>query len=154
LITKVTDVRSHARAQIEHAVRAIGRSKYKKGVFEAVCYHKKKIKTVTEISEMTGFDRINVLQAAGELGAEGIIHKTKKDGEIAYEKDDFFSNAKNKAKILRRVEKRGELEKTPVAITLEHGIKDIKIFKPSSKDNVRSRIALITRVKCRFTHRN
>jgi hypothetical protein len=53
---------------------------------------------VSQIVEKTKLTRMRVLQEAGTLAAADIVHKTEKDGELAYEQDKFFQA--NKKKIL------------------------------------------------------
>jgi hypothetical protein len=110
-LKQVTDHRSNPNEQVETAVRAIGRSKDRRKIFEAVYKGKKRIKKVSELEKITGLGKVRVLQEAGKLAGNGIIHQTKIDKETAYEKDTFFST--NKAKILRFVDDPKKLVKLP-----------------------------------------
>ncbi len=100
LPTRVSDARSNANEQIEHAVSTLGRSKHRRQVFEAVYYHKSRVKSADQIATMTGLPRIRVLQEANALAAKQIIGKVQEKGQlIAYEQDSFYQA--NKREILR-----------------------------------------------------
>ncbi len=99
---KVTDSLSNRPEHIVEAAKAIGRSKLKRLVFDAVYYHKKRVKTVTEISAATGLTRMQVLQAAGQLKNSGIFGQERKNGETAYSQIEFFQH--NKSKIIRLID--------------------------------------------------
>ena len=68
---QVTDHRSNPNEQVETAVRAIGRSEHRRKVFEAVYKGKKRIKTVSELEEITGLKKVRVLQEAHKLAGNG-----------------------------------------------------------------------------------
>jgi len=110
----ITDVRSSPNDQIAHAARVIGRSEDCQNVFNAISYGKKKIKTVTEITDITSLPRIRVLQLAGKLCNNQIVKKVKVGKELAYEKDQFFSENKNR--ILKLARNKNQLEKFPTKI--------------------------------------
>ncbi|MCH8201629.1 MAG: CHAT domain-containing protein [Proteobacteria bacterium] len=99
---KVTDSLSNTPEQIVAAAQAIGRSRYRRAVFDAVYYHKKRDKSVPEISKTTGLTEKQVLNAGNELRKAGIIEQTKIDGRTAYSQIEFFHH--NKKKIIRLVE--------------------------------------------------
>jgi len=63
----VSDARSNANDQIAHAVAVIGRSKYRRAVFEAIYFGKKPSKTVDEIAVKTGLSAKRVLEEAKKL---------------------------------------------------------------------------------------
>lgn len=67
------------------AAIALFRSERKLAVFEAVYYHKKRVKSVSEIVERSGLTRMQVLQAGGQLKSLGLVDQTKENGETAYE---------------------------------------------------------------------
>lgn len=102
LPSAVSDARANAPELVVHVADSIGRSIQRRRVFEAVYYHKKRIKTVSEIEQRTGLSRIRVLQCGRELVQRGVVGQTKKDGEVAYEQDSFIQA--HKAKILRLVD--------------------------------------------------
>ena len=108
---EVSDVRSNPQDQIAHAARVIGRSKDCRKVFSAIYQGKKKIKTITDIVQLTSLPRIRVLQEAGKLCNNRIIKKTKVRKELAYEKDPFYTQ--NKKKILSLAGNKEALEKFP-----------------------------------------
>ena len=88
---RVTDALSNTPEHIEEAVKAIGRSKLKRGVFEAIYYHKMKVKSVNDNCERTDFSRKQVLDSGKFLKNAGIINQTKKSGDTAYEQIEFFN---------------------------------------------------------------
>src|SRR5687767_11272363 len=107
---EVTDSISNAEEQIERAAKAIGRSESRRKVFSAIYYHKKKIKTITELTQKTKLPRMRVLQEAGRLFKNSLVRQRKKP-ELAYEKIDFFDL--HKARILRLAGNPAELAKIP-----------------------------------------
>lgn len=117
-----TDVRSHAKAQIEHAVNTIGRSEARRKVFKEIYRGKSKGKNSEQISEKLGIPVIRVLQEALILYKAKIIGKKKINGRLVYFKDDFFSL--HKKKILRKVMKKIEegAEKSPDEILKDEGL--------------------------------
>ena len=111
---EVSDVRSSPHDQIAHAARVIGKSMDRRRVFSAIYKGKRKVKTVTELVELTSLHRIRVLQEAGVLSNNRIIQKIKIGKELAYEKDPFYSQ--NKSKILSLAGRKEKLEKFPTKI--------------------------------------
>ena len=87
---EVSDSLSNAEEQIERAAKIIGRGTIRPKVFEAIYYHKTRIKTVTAIMKRTGLNRMQVLQNGRHLVKNGIVKAAKKDGETAYEMIDFY----------------------------------------------------------------
>jgi len=108
---ETSDIRSNPNEQIAHAAKVIGRSEARRKVFEEIHRGKKRIKTVDEIVEKTGLERIRVLQEARYLCNNRIIKRRKVNGKLAYEKDDFY--AQNKKLILRLAGDKRALEKYP-----------------------------------------
>jgi hypothetical protein len=53
----VSDSLSNTNEQIEQAAKAIGRSKERRQVFEAIYHGKQRVKTAAEISKKQGFLR-------------------------------------------------------------------------------------------------
>lgn len=90
MTNEVADSRSHPENQIETAVRAIGQSVVRRAVFEAIYYHKAKVKTVDKIAEKTGLPRMRVLQEGRHLQSKGVVIQTRKDNDTAYAKIDFY----------------------------------------------------------------
>jgi hypothetical protein len=107
----VTDVRSNPKDQIAHAAAVIGRSKDCRKVFSAIYQGKRKIKTVSEIVNITSLDRIRVLQEAGKLCNNDIVKKAKSGKELAYEKYPFYTQNKNR--VLSLAGNKEALEKFP-----------------------------------------
>jgi len=108
---EVTDVRSSPRDQIAHAAEVIGQSEHRRKVFVAIYRGKRKVKTVGEVVKLSSVRRIRVLQEAGVLANNNIVHKTKVGRELAYEKDAFYS--KNKDKVWRLAGNREALKRFP-----------------------------------------
>ena len=124
---RVTDSRANRHELIENAVAAIGRSKDRRLVFEAVYYHKQRIKTVDEIAVRTGLKRMRVLQEANFLASRHIIGKVQRRGEgLAYEQDEFYQSIK--AEILRRLDRGAMLEDLPTKRT-PHTKLDVKLTR-------------------------
>jgi hypothetical protein len=108
---ETSDIRSNANEQIVHAAQVLGRSKDRIKVFNEIHRGKKRVKTVDEIVKKTGLSRIRVLQEARFLYNNRIIKRKKVNGELAYEKDDFY--AQNKKLILKLAGNRNALAKYP-----------------------------------------
>lgn len=108
---ETSDIRSNPNEQIAHAAKVVGRSEARRKVFEEIHRGKRRIKTVDEIVEKTGLERIRVLQEARYLCNNRIIKRRKTKGKLAYEKDDFY--AQNKKLILRLAGDKRALEKYP-----------------------------------------
>lgn len=87
---EVSDSLSNANEQIEQAAKTIGSGDVRRKVFDAVYHHKSKVKTVAQIVKRTRLSRMQVLQQGRHLSTKGIIKQTKKDGDTAYEKINFF----------------------------------------------------------------
>jgi len=118
----VTDVRSNAEAQIEHAVNTIGRSEARFKVFKEIYRGKSKGKNSEQIASKIGIPAVRVLQEALILYKAKIIGKQKINGRLVYFKDDFFSL--NKQKILRKAMKNieGGPKKRPDEKTKDEGL--------------------------------
>ena len=108
---KVADIRAHLNENIVHAARIIGRSRYRKKVFEAIYRGKKAVKAVSEIMRATGMGRVRVLQEASKLAANGIVEQTRCARETGYRKDRTLSD--HKRKILSIVESPTKASKYP-----------------------------------------
>lgn len=105
----VSDTGSNAEANIVRAVRALGRSKPRRNVFEAIYFHKKPIKTVAEIAEQTGLDRKVVLTHGKHLVGSELAVQEKVRGDTAYRTIPFYQH--HKQKILRLVDDPSKLSK-------------------------------------------
>jgi len=122
---ETTDVRSNPNEQIAHAAKSIGKSMDRAKVFLAIHTGKKVYKTVAEIASVTGLSRKRVLEEAVKLYNDDIVTRDKIDGELAYKKDKFL--AQNKNRILRLAKNPAELaslptKATPRATTVIHHI--------------------------------
>ena len=107
----VSDLASNANENIHHAATALGKSADRRKVFEAVYTGKRQIKTVDEISEATGLVRKRVLEEGKKLVSEQVIAQRKKDGQVAYEKIDFFHH--HKKRILALTGSKARLDALP-----------------------------------------
>lgn len=105
----VSDTGSNAEENIERAVRAIGRSKTRLAVFEAIYFHKKRIKTVQEIADKTGLERKVVLTHGKHLVESGLAEQIRAKGDTAYQTISFYQH--HKQRILRLVADPKKLEK-------------------------------------------
>jgi hypothetical protein len=130
----VTDVRSSPKDQIAHAAEVIGDSEHRRRVFAAIYAGKQKIKTVSDVVKLSGVRRIRVLQEAGVLAGNDIVHKTKVGNELAYEKDTFYSQ--NKEKVLRLAGDRAALDRFPTKLNPRREI-SIRITIPKNMVKVK-----------------
>lgn len=133
-VEQVTDVRSSPRDQIAHAAEVIGASEHRRKVFVAIYRGKKKVKTVSEVVKLSEVRRIRVLQEAGVLADNNIVHKTKVGKELAYAKDAFYSQ--NKDKVLRLAGNRAALDRFPTKFSPRHEV-SVTITLPKKMVRVR-----------------
>lgn len=131
MVHETTDIRSNPNEQIKHVAETLKKSTHRRKVFEAIYKTKQKIKTVTEIVEMTGLERMRVLQEAGNLANNSIVKKTSVDGELAYEKDPFFTQ--HKKRILLLAGNKSKLAKLVTKSTPVHSTQTIKIIVSKQK---------------------
>lgn len=110
----VTDARSNSNDQIAYAANVLKRSGRYRRVFEAVCKGGKKPKTVTMLMKATGFGNVAVLQVAGKLADQQLVHKVKVGSETAYAKDRFFHT--NRQKILNLAKDPKKLKRLPTKV--------------------------------------
>jgi TIR domain len=132
----VTDVRATAEHQIAEAAKALGQSSHRRAVFREIHSGKKRIKTVQEIAEATALPRKRVLEEAVKLVHKQIIAKTKRDGDTAYERDNFYYV--HRSEIFRRADqlKRGPSAPKPVAPTAPRARRRTRVLraaKPASR---------------------
>lgn len=97
MILKVSDSLSHNSSQIDTASEIIGRSIYKRAVFERVCFEKRKKVSLDQIESETNLPRQQLMNAAKVLADNGIIEQIKGHSTI-YTKN--CSLCKQKKKIL------------------------------------------------------
>lgn len=124
---EVSDRLSNRPEQIVEAANAIGRSKLKRKVFEAIYHHKKKSKSVSEIAKNTGLTRMQILQNGGALVGSALAKQEKVNGDTCYVQIPFFQTHKkkilnlagNKEKILKIATKRNQSAKQPKVVTFE-----------------------------------
>src|ERR1043165_953381 len=110
---EVSDSLSNTNEQIDAVVRAIGGSKDRRLVFEAIYHHKSPVKTVQIIHKRTGLSRMRVLQAGRHLVLKRAVNQAdkKKYGDTAYRMIESIQGQKQK--ILRYVADPAKLEKLP-----------------------------------------
>jgi len=89
MVQHFTDTRSNPNDQIASASKALERAPQRIAVFLAIHSTKKKIKTASEVAKLAKLKRKRVLEEAKKLVNKHIIGQTKRNGEIAYERDDF-----------------------------------------------------------------
>lgn len=103
-------------------------------VFSAI-YKGGKQKTISEIVTMTTLPRIRVTQEAAKLVANGIVGTTKVHGELAYVKDSFYSQHRDK--ILSLAKNPEKLRQYPTKSTPHFTNKVVKVSFPSSRVRIR-----------------
>lgn len=92
---KVSDSLSHNPDQTINASAIIGSSKYKRAVFERVCFEKRKQVSLDQIVKETNLPRQQLMNAAKTLADEGIIVQDK--GHITiYKKNCSLCKKRNK----------------------------------------------------------
>ncbi len=74
---RVSDSLSHNPRQIDTAAELIGSSKYKRAVFERVCFGKRKTVSIAQIVLETNLPRRQLMNAANFLADNGIIEQPK-----------------------------------------------------------------------------
>jgi len=99
MTTAVTDARSHSNDQIAHAAKVLGRSEPRIAVFRQIHSGKQRTKTATQLAKEAGMKRKRVLEEAIKLVHKHIVTQTVRDGEVAYERDNFCYA--NRAEIMR-----------------------------------------------------
>lgn len=110
MTTATTDVRGTAEHQIHVAAEALGQASQRRAIFREIHRGKKRIKTVEEIAKATALPRKRVLEEAVKLVHKQIITKTRRDGDTAYERDNFYYV--NLAKILREADQSARLTRS------------------------------------------
>ncbi len=127
----VSDHRSNSYEQIEFAVKQIGNSKDRRAVFNCISTGKKAIKTVAEISDLTGLPPKRVLEEGKKLANNSIVKQLKYNKKVAYQKDPFFAQQKNK--ILSLVDNPATLEKLPSKRNKSNSDIQLKIIRIPQK---------------------
>ncbi len=109
----VTDVRSNPEDQIAHAAKILQKSEQARRLFRAIYRGKTKIKTISALVKATGLSDKRVLIVGAKLVGNRIIavNDKKVEGRIAYVKDPFYNQ--HRQKILRLAENRISLKKYP-----------------------------------------
>lgn len=115
MTTRVTDPRSNAHDQIAYIAKAVGRSPARIAVFEFIHKGKPKLKSVSEIERGTKLPRKRVLDEAKWLVNKEVVKQTKKDDEIAYEKDTFCYT--NRKKIIQYAKNPAQLKGLPTKVS-------------------------------------
>lgn len=106
MTTAVSDVRSNAQNQIAHFAKALGRSEPRIAVFKWIHTGRQRIKTATHLAREAGLDRRTVLNEAKKLVHRQVVTQTVRDGEVAYERDNFcYANRDRIIKLARSPKK-------------------------------------------------
>jgi hypothetical protein len=87
---EVADVGGTAEERINAAASAVGQSSQRRAIFREIHSGRKRIKTVQEIADAISLPRKRVLEEAVKLAHKRIITQTKRDGDTAYERDNFY----------------------------------------------------------------
>ncbi len=120
----VTDVRTGAEHQINEAARALGQASQRRAVFREIHTGKRRTKTVQEVASAIALPRKRVLEEAVKLVHKQIIKKTSRDGDTAYERDNFYYIHRDE--ILRRADSlgRGNGEQRPAKQPSDSPVRD------------------------------
>lgn len=100
--------------KMANAARILGRSKDRRKVFLAIYHGKQRIKTVSDIKQISGLkNNVRVLQEGKRLASEDIVEQLprKVKGETAYQKIDFYTQ--NKDEIIRLATNKKRLREYP-----------------------------------------
>jgi len=112
MLFDTTDIRSNPNDQIAHVVRVLKKSEPRRKVFYEIHKGKKKIKKLSELVKKIGLTRKKISEEANILAKNKIIEKIKKEGEeLAYKRDDYF--AQNKDKIIKLSKDKKAMSKFP-----------------------------------------
>ncbi|MDE2588286.1 MAG: hypothetical protein KGL95_01280, partial [Patescibacteria group bacterium] len=95
MILRVSDSLSHNPNQVDTAAELVGRSKYKRAVFERVCFEKRKQVSLDQIVKETGLPRQQLMNAANFLADNGIIEQPKEHATV-YLKNCTLCNQRKK----------------------------------------------------------
>lgn len=144
-LQRVTDRGSNAPENIELAVQSIGRSRVKRAVFTAVYTGRKQSKTIDEIAEETGEGRQQVLNAAGRLAQQGILHGEKRGRLTVYRRDPFYQA--NRSAVLRYLDNPGTIKNLATKRRPEGrgGVTHLQI--PVRRNRIRARAITIDEIQ-------
>lgn len=93
----VKNITANADEMKAHAAKVIGKSTFKRKVFQAIYNGKKKQKTKNELIAMTGIkNEVRLLQECNTLYREELIDRKKINNEFVFLKIPFYSHHKNK----------------------------------------------------------
>jgi hypothetical protein len=137
---EVSDVRSNAPEQIEYAALAIGRSKVRLTLFEAV-YHHMGAKSATKLAERAGIARERVIKEIRPLVNRKIVAAERRNEDIYYSavpllkahKVDIIKYARHPAKLKTLPTKR----RPSVKVTVKNNVSFSNIKIPSKSFDVR-----------------
>jgi len=135
----VSDVGANRNDKIANAAEVLSRSSDRRKVFLAV-YSGGKIKKISRIQIKAGFkNRTRVFQECQKLYSEDIIdkYKVKIDGELAYQKIDFYN--RNRDKILSLATSSKKLRAFPTKInSVTSNSSVIRVAFPKDRVNIKS----------------
>jgi hypothetical protein len=137
---EVSDVRSNAPEQIEYAVQAIGRSKIRLSLFEAV-YHHMGAKSATILAERAAITRERVIKEIRPLVNRNIVAQERRPQDIYYSavpvlkahKTEIVRYANDPAKLNALATKR----RPSVTVTVKNAVSLTTITIPSKSFDVR-----------------
>jgi len=139
MTTPVTDVRSNPNDQIAHAAKVLGRSKDRIAVFRAIHYGKQRTKTATQLAREAHIKRKRVLEEAVRLAHKQIVAKVERDGEIAYQRDNFYYA--NRDEIIRLASNPKKLRAYPTKYSPKGPT--IKLSLKVPKDSVQTKVVTV-----------
>src|SRR5687768_9359058 len=107
--------RGTAQQQITEAANALGRSEQRIAVFREIHSGRSRIKTATAIAKAIGLVRKRVLEEAVKLRHKHIVSQTTRDGDVAYERDNFYYVHRDQ--IIKQARRWDHLQQRPVRST-------------------------------------
>lgn len=111
MVIKVSDSLSHSPNQIDTAAELIGRSKYKRAVFERVCFEKRKKVSLDQIVSETELPRQQLMNAAKFLADSGIIEQIKGHSTVYRKNSSLCKQTKKILSMAGNEEKKAKFRK-------------------------------------------
>jgi hypothetical protein len=134
---EVSDKLSNRNENIEAAAKVLGRSKQRIKVFDKIYFGKKLVKTVDELSVMTGLTNKQVLTQGKKLADNHLVIQTKVETKTAYKKIPFFHE--NKKEIISLVSNKEKLKNYPTKRKAAKNeiVNNVQISIPNSHFNIK-----------------
>ena len=123
----VSDARSNPNDQIAHAANVIRGAPQRMTVFKAIHSGRVRIKSASELAVASGLPRKRVVEEAIKLIKQHIVARAKKNGEIAYERDDFYSAHRDR--IIRQATDKEARAKFPTKYNRPTGASSTVVFR-------------------------